>query len=61
MAQDHPGVFGGVDTHKHTHVAAAIDGAGRLLGTAAFDAAAAGYTALPGMAPRPRQRRARRR
>ena len=48
MTQDHPGVFGGVDTHKHTHVAAALDGAGRVLGSAAFDADAAGYTALLG-------------
>ena len=46
MTQDHSGVFGGVDTHKHTHVAAALDGAGRVLGSAAFDADAAGYTAL---------------
>ena len=46
MTQRHPGVFGGVDTHKHTHVAAVLDDAGRLLGTAAFDADTAGYTAL---------------
>ena len=46
MAQRHPGVFGGVDTHKHTHVAAVLDDAGRLLGTAAFDADTAGYAAL---------------
>ena len=48
MTQNHPGVFGGVDTHKHTHVAAALDGAGRVLGSAAFDADAAGYAALLG-------------
>ncbi|WP_420445200.1 IS110 family transposase [Candidatus Poriferisodalis sp.] len=48
MTQDHPGVFGGVDTHKHTHVAAVLDGAGRVLGSAAFDADTAGYTALLG-------------
>ena len=46
MTQNHPAVFGGVDTHKHTHVAAALDGAGRVLGSAAFDADTAGYTAL---------------
>jgi transposase len=39
-------VFGGVDTHGRTHHAAAIDGAGRLLGDAEFPATAAGYQAL---------------
>jgi transposase len=39
-------VFGGVDTHGRTHHAAAIDGAGRLLGDAEFPATAAGYPAL---------------
>src|SRR4051794_18460604 len=39
-------VFGGVDTHGRTHRAAAIDGAGRLLGDAEFAATAAGYAAL---------------
>ena len=48
MTQDRPAVFGGVDTHKHTHVAAVLDGAGRVLGSAAFDADTAGYTALLG-------------
>ena len=46
MTQRHPCVFGGVDTHKHTHVAAVLDAAGRRLGTAAFDADTAGYAAL---------------
>ena len=46
MAQDRAGVFGGVDTHKHVHVAAAIDAVGRLLGAAAFDADTAGYGRL---------------
>jgi transposase len=41
-------VFGGVDTHGRTHHAAAIDGAGRLLGDAEFAATAAGYAALLG-------------
>ena len=39
-------VFGGVDTHGRTHHAAAIDGAGRLLGDAEFTATAAGFAAL---------------
>jgi transposase len=39
-------VFGGVDTHGKTHHAAAIDGAGRLLGDAEFAATATGYAAL---------------
>ncbi len=58
MTQDHPAVFGGVDTHKHTHVAAVLDGAGRVLGSAARR----GHRRLhgaAGMARRPRQRRAR--
>jgi len=39
-------VTGGVDTHKDTHVAAALDQLGRLLGTEAFPATAAGYRSL---------------
>jgi transposase len=39
-------IVGGVDTHKQTHVAAAVDGAGRLLGTAEFPATSAGYGEL---------------
>ena len=38
MTPDRAEVFGGVDTHKEVHVAAAVDVAGRLLGTAAFAA-----------------------
>ena len=41
-------VFGGVDTHKDAHVAAAVDSAGRLLGTAAFAADTDGYGRLWG-------------
>ena len=41
-------VCGGVDTHGTTHHAAAIDGAGRLLGDAEFAATAAGYRSLLG-------------
>jgi transposase len=39
-------VTGGVDTHKDTHTAAAVDGAGRLLGSAQFPTTAAGYGQL---------------
>jgi transposase len=35
-------VIGGVDTHGHTHQAAAIDSAGRILGSAEFQACAHG-------------------
>ena len=48
MAQDRAEVFGGVDTHKHVHVAAAMDAAARLLGTAEFAADAHGYEQLLG-------------
>ncbi|MCA1704463.1 MAG: IS110 family transposase [Actinobacteria bacterium] len=39
-------VTGGVDTHKDTHTAAAVDAAGRVLGSAQFPATAAGYRRL---------------
>ncbi|HKY17116.1 MAG TPA: transposase [Microthrixaceae bacterium] len=39
---------GGVDTHKDTHVAAALDELGRVLGTEAFPTTPAGYRALLG-------------
>lgn len=39
-------VTGGVDTHKDTHTAAAVDGAGRVLGSSQFPADARGYVAL---------------
>ncbi len=39
-------VFGGVDTHKDVHVAAALDHLGRLLGTSSFPTTAAGYRQL---------------
>lgn len=39
-------VIGGVDTHKHTHYAAAIDDHGRLLGHQEFPATDAGYHEL---------------
>lgn len=48
IAQDEDArrVIGGVDTHKDQHVAAALDGVGRLLGVAEFPATAEGYRAL---------------
>jgi transposase len=39
-------ITGGVDTHKDTHTAAALDATGRALGNAVFPASAAGYAAL---------------
>lgn len=39
-------VTAGVDTHRDTHVAAALDQLGRVLATAAFPATGSGFTAL---------------
>ena len=39
-------VFGGIDTHKDVHVAAALDEVGRLLGTCSFPTTTAGYRQL---------------
>ncbi|KHK94695.1 transposase [Microbacterium mangrovi] len=39
-------VIGGVDTHKNTHYAAAVDNQGRLLGHHEFPATGPGYAAL---------------
>jgi transposase len=39
-------VTGGVDTHADTHVAAALDGIGGLLGVQEFAATPAGYARL---------------
>lgn len=41
-----PTVIGGIDTHKDTHTAAALDDIGKVLGTAEFVATGAGYIAL---------------
>lgn len=41
-------VRGGVDTHGEVHVAAAVDGTGRILGTQSFAATPAGYRGLLG-------------
>lgn len=46
MAQSKVEVTGGVDTHKDTHTAAAVDSAGRVLGSAQFPATPPGYAAL---------------
>jgi transposase len=46
MANPTTPVIGGVDTHKHTHYAAAIDDQGRLLGHNEFPATAGGYREL---------------
>jgi transposase len=43
---DRLGITGGVDTHADTHVAAAVDDTGAVLGTAGFQATAAGYASL---------------
>ena len=39
-------VYGGVDTHRDVHMAAAVDQAGRLLGTESFEVSPAGYAQL---------------
>jgi transposase len=41
-------VFGGIDTHKDIHVAALLNGAGMVLGTAEFPTTRAGYRQLLG-------------
>jgi transposase len=39
-------IAGGIDTHRDTHTAAALDSAGRVLGTAEFPTTSAGYADL---------------
>jgi len=46
MATHARSVVGGVDTHKDTHVVAAVSDLGALLGTAAFPTTSAGYAQL---------------
>ncbi|CAN5882412.1 hypothetical protein BH23ACT10_BH23ACT10_23700 [soil metagenome] len=46
MTDPPAGVTGGVDTHRDTHMAAALDHLGRLLEVAQFPATAAGYRQL---------------
>jgi transposase len=48
MAKMSGPVTGGVDTHAEVHVAAAVDQAGRVLGTESFPAGEAGYARLLG-------------
>ena len=48
VTSDRAGVFGGVDTHNRVCVAAAVDGAGRVLGAAEFVAGAEGCGWLAG-------------
>jgi transposase len=48
MADLPAAITGGVDTHKDLHVAAALDGVGKLLGTQSFPTTTAGYRALLG-------------
>ena len=51
-------ITGGVDTHKDSHVAAALDPLGGILGAETFPATRKGYTAL--LAPVLRHDRVRR-
>lgn len=46
MVEPQRTVYGGVDSHKEFHVAAAVDEVGRILGTETFAATAAGYRRL---------------
>ena len=46
MSEDDRIVFGGVDTHRDTHVAAVVDATGRVLGSAPFRADVPGYERL---------------
>ncbi|MGN9786481.1 IS110 family transposase [Nonomuraea sp. ZG12] len=39
-------ITGGIDTHRDSHTAAALDSAGRVLGTGQVSATAAGYATL---------------
>jgi transposase len=48
IVEDARAVTGGVDTHADTHVAAALDPVGGLLGVQEFPATAAGYARLLG-------------
>lgn len=46
MSEDDRIVFGGVDIHRDTHVAAVVDATGRVLGTTPFAADTTGYGQL---------------
>ena len=43
MSEERIDVYGGVDTHRDVHVAAVVDTAGRVLGSAPFGTDPAGY------------------
>ena len=46
MTRKRPVVIGGVDTHKDVHVAAVVDGTGKILDTASFATSAKGLDEL---------------
>lgn len=46
MTENRTEIVGGIDTHRDTHVAAAVDACGRLLGAESFPATGAGYSEL---------------
>ena len=48
IVEDHRAITGSVDTHADTHVAAALDPIGGLLGVKEFPATTAGYARLLG-------------
>jgi transposase len=48
IVEDRRAIAGGVDTHADTHVAAALDPIGGLLGVREFPVTAAGYAGLLG-------------
>jgi Transposase len=48
IVEDRRAITGGVDTHADTHVAAALDPIGGLLGVQEFPVTPAGYARLPG-------------
>ena len=43
MSEDRVDVFGGVDTGRDIHVAAVVDGVGRVVGSESFGADESGY------------------
>jgi len=43
MSGSRVGIYGGVDTHRDIHVAAVVDGVGRVLGSESFGADESGY------------------
>ena len=43
MSGSRVGIYGGVDTHRDTHVAAVVDTVGRVVGSESFSADESGY------------------